>query len=62
MYDWHVGTYQPLAVSRLADGRYTLQLMQTTLVLKPDVEDNYISTPFDELERAAAPAPAGVTP
>lgn len=62
VYDWHVGTNQQLAVSRLADGRYTLQLMQSTLVLRPDVEDNYISTPFDELERAAAPAPDGVTP
>ena len=56
VYDWHVGTHQQLAVSRLADGRYTLQLMQSTLVLRPDVEDTYISTPFDELERDAAPA------
>lgn len=53
VYDWHVGTNQPLAVSQLADGRYTLRLMQTTLVLRPDVEDNFISTPFDDLERDA---------
>jgi len=62
VYDWHVGTYQQLAVSRLADGRYTLRLMQTTLVLRPDVEDTYISTPYDELEDAPAPAPAGDMP
>ena len=54
VYDWHVGTYQQLAVSRLADGRYTLRLMQTTLVLRPDVEDNYVSTPYDELEGGVA--------
>jgi len=60
VYDWHIGTGQPLAVSQLADGRYTLRLMQTTLILRPDVEDGYISTPFDEL--AGDAAPAGVTP
>ena len=60
VYDWHVGTRQPLSVSQVPDGRYTLRLMQTTLVLRPDVEDGYIGTPFDELE-GAAPAPAGVT-
>jgi len=55
VYDWHVGTNQPLAVSQLADGRYTLRLMQTTLVLRADVEDNYISAPYDELEGGAEP-------
>ena len=45
-----------LAVSQLADGRYRLRLMQTTLVLRPDVEDDYISTPYDELAGDAAPA------
>jgi len=54
VYDWHVGTNQSLAVSQLADGRYTLRLMQTTLVLRPDVEDDYISTPYDELEGRGA--------
>jgi len=62
VYDWHIDTRQPLAVSQLADGRYTLRLMQTTLLLRPDVEDGYISTPFDELTGDAAPAPAGVAP
>ena len=60
VYDWHVGTRQPLAVSELPDGRYTLRLMQTTLILRPDVEDGYISTPFDELVGQAAPAPAAM--
>lgn len=55
VYDWHVGTTQPLAVSQLADGRYTLRLMQTTLVLRADVEDDYISAPYDELEGGAVP-------
>ena len=62
VYDWHVGTQQPLAVSQLPDGRYTLRLMQTTLILRPDVEDSYISTPFDELVGGAGPAPSGLTP
>jgi len=60
VYDWHVGTLQPLAVSQLPDGRYTLRLMQTTLILRPDVEDGYIGTPFDVLEGVAEPS--GVTP
>lgn len=59
VYDWHVATRQPLNVSQLAAGRYTLRLMQTTLVLRHDVEDDYVSEPFDTLEGEAAPEPDG---
>ena len=46
-YDWHVKHLQPILVGRDQVGRYTLTLMQTTLILRPDVVANFISTPYD---------------
>ena len=40
VYDWHVRHQQPLSISRNAEGRYTMMVALTTLVLRPD----YIST------------------
>jgi len=48
IYDWHVATHQPLAVSRTQGNYYTMAFTHTTLVLRPDVEPDYISAPFDE--------------
>ena len=49
-YDWLVASRQPPVVSRLADGRYTLGLMQSTLILRPETDDDFVSVPFDVLE------------
>ena len=46
-YDWHVRHLQPLVVGRDANGRYTLQFVQTTLVLRPDMMPNFIGPPYD---------------
>lgn len=47
VYDWHVRNLQPLALSRLPDGRYTLGFMFTRLVLRPDVVPDFIGQPYD---------------
>lgn len=47
LYDWHVRNRQPLTLGRLADGRYTLLFMFTTVVLRPDASAGYVSAPYD---------------
>jgi hypothetical protein len=47
VYDWHVKNRQQLTVSRLADGRYGMQFMFTTLILRPEQDRNYIGVPYD---------------
>jgi hypothetical protein len=47
IYDWHVRNAQPIVFNRDPQGRYTLQFMATTLVLRPDLVPNYIGTPYD---------------
>ncbi len=46
--DWHVKNQQQMVVTRAPDGRYWLQFMFTTLVVRPEVEPNYISAPYDK--------------
>ena len=47
VYDWHVRYGQPITVSRTADGRYTILLMQTLVVMRPDLTPGYIGLPYD---------------
>ena len=46
-YDWHVRWQRPLVISRDANGRSLLQLMDTMLVLKPESAQNFMSLPYD---------------
>jgi pantothenate kinase type III len=46
-YDWHVRWQQPLNIGRDASGRYTLLLVQTLLILRPELQANYVSLPYD---------------
>jgi hypothetical protein len=46
-YDWHVRHLRPITVGRDQAGRYTLALMQTTLILRPDTVPSFIGTPYD---------------
>ena len=46
-HDWHIRWQQPLNVSRDANGRLTLVLMSTLLILRPEAQGNYISLPYD---------------
>jgi hypothetical protein len=47
VYDWHVAYQQPLNVRRLADGRYAMAFMFTTLLLRPDQSPDFVGYPFD---------------
>ena len=48
VYDWHVRWQQPLNVGRDPLGRYTILFMGTTLIMRTDMTDNYMSMPYDE--------------
>ena len=45
--DWHVRQQLPLNIVRRDDGRYTMAFMFTTLVLRPDQADGYVSFGYD---------------
>jgi hypothetical protein len=51
LYDWHVRYQQPINMSRGADGRYLMSFMFTTLVLRPDVDVNYVGPAYDNDRR-----------
>ena len=48
LYDWHIKNRQQLVVSRGTDGRYYMQFMFTTMLLRHEVEPNYIGIPYDK--------------
>jgi hypothetical protein len=47
VYDWHVRFQQPIALGRTGDGRYTILLLATNIVMRPDVAANYVGVPYD---------------
>ena len=47
VYDWHVAYQQALSVQRLADGRYGMAFMFTTLLLRSDLNPDFVGYPFD---------------
>lgn len=47
VYDWHIKHLQPLVLGRDAAGRYTVRLLDTTLVMRPDLAPNYMGLPYD---------------
>jgi len=46
--DWLVAVRQPVTISRLGDGRYTVALFASTIVLRPDFPDNYVGQGYDK--------------
>jgi len=46
VYDWHVKHGLPAPLGRDANNRYTITLLATTLVLRPDMVPNLIGTPY----------------
>ena len=48
MYDWHVKNQQQLIVTRAPDGRYWMQFMFTTLILRHEQDPAYIGPAFDK--------------
>lgn len=48
LYDWHVRWQQPLNLSRDLLGRYTISYLGTAIVLRPEMPDQFLSSPYDE--------------
>ena len=47
VYDWHVRYQQPLTLGRNAEARYTLMFMGTMLIMRVEVQPNFVGIPFD---------------
>jgi hypothetical protein len=47
IYDWHVRMQQPLVLGRDLNGRYTMMLGFTALVLRQDAVSDLIGIPYD---------------
>jgi hypothetical protein len=47
VHDWHVRHLQQPALGRDANGRYTISVMGTQLVMRPDLVPGFISAPYD---------------
>lgn len=47
VYDWHVRFQQPLTLGRTSEGRFTILLLATTIVMRPEQTPNYIGLPYD---------------
>jgi hypothetical protein len=47
VYDWHVRFQQPIALGRTAEGRYTILLLATNVVMRPDMAAGFVGVPFD---------------
>jgi hypothetical protein len=47
VYDWHVRYQQPLNIGRNAEGRYTMTVMGTMLIMRVEVQPGFVGIPFD---------------
>jgi hypothetical protein len=47
VHDWHIKHLQQLVLGRDGSGRYTITLMSTQLVMRPDLVPTFISAPYD---------------
>jgi len=47
VHDWHVKHLQQPVLGRDASGRYTISVMGTQLVMRPDLVPTFISAPYD---------------
>jgi hypothetical protein len=47
VHDWHVRWQQPLTLSRDSQGRYTMLLLATTVIMRTDAAANFIGIPYD---------------
>jgi hypothetical protein len=46
LHDWHVRWQQPITLGRDPIGRYTILLMQTIVIMRPESK-NAIGVPYD---------------
>jgi len=49
LYDWHVHTHQALSIGRVPDGRYGMQTLMSTFVLRTDSQPDFIGQATDNL-------------
>jgi hypothetical protein len=47
VYDWHVRHQRPVTVGRTADGRYTMAVVETLLLLRPEQAESFVGFGFD---------------
>jgi hypothetical protein len=47
LHDWHIKNRQPLTVVRTNDGHYGIPFVATTLILRHEQTDSYISWGYD---------------
>jgi len=48
VHDWHIKWQQPLTLGRDSNGRYTILLMQTVVILRADAQPTFIGLPYDQ--------------
>ena len=46
LHDWHIRWQQPITLGRDTIGRYTILLMQTIVIMRPEAKDS-IGLPYD---------------
>jgi hypothetical protein len=49
LYDWHIKHLQPLQITRAPDGRYRMQFMFSTIILRGEYEQNYVGIAYDKV-------------
>jgi hypothetical protein len=47
VYDWHVRHQRNVTIGRTIDGRYTMQVMETLLLLRPEQAETFVGFGFD---------------
>jgi hypothetical protein len=47
VYDWHVRHLIPINITRMPDGRYSMVVMLTTLILRPEQPETFIGFGYD---------------
>jgi hypothetical protein len=47
IYDWHVRFQQPITLGRTAEGRYSLLLVTTNVVMRADLPPGFVGTGYD---------------
>ena len=47
VYDWHVRYQQPLTIAKNAEGRYTILLASTLVIMRTELSPSYIGQGYD---------------
>jgi len=47
VHDWHIKHLQQMVLGRDGNGRYTITLLSTQLVMRPDLLPTFVSAPYD---------------